>query len=125
MKFVDPQLSEDWATGPVDTRLKTVCNALDAWLQTAHGKEMIMTGLLRTPAEQAAIYPDNPTKSSPHLDRPCRAADFRRTHLTPEELVALVAYFSNQWGAAHKALLLVDDRGSEHPHLHIAVFKTA
>lgn len=123
MKFTSPELSEDWATGPIDVRLKTVCGDLDAWLQAAHGKEMVMTGLLRTPAEQALIYPNNPTKSSPHLDRPCRAADFRRTHLNAEDLVALIAYFSNQYGAAHKALLLVDDRGPAHPHLHCAVYK--
>lgn len=129
MKYKDDQIAEDYASGPVNPRLKTVCNECDAWLFTTYQKEMFMTGLIRTKAEQAAIYPDNPTKPSPHLitgDNPlCRAADFRRSHLTPEELVAFVGFFSNKWGAAHKALLLVDDRGPAHPHLHIAVYKNA
>lgn len=127
MKFKDDKIANDWEAGAVNPRLKTVCTETDAWLLATYQKEMFMTGLIRTPAEQALIYPDNPTKPSPHLitaDNPlCRAADFRRTHLTADELLGLVGFFSHKWGAAHKALLLVDDRGPAHPHLHIAVYK--
>lgn len=125
MKYADPRFEVQFYGDEVDPRLRAICLELDLWLTQKFNKEMLMTGLLRTPEEQAAIYPDNPTKPSPHLDRPCRAADFRRTHLEHGELITLVGYFAQHWGAHHSGLLLVDDRGPAHPHLHIAVYKMA
>ncbi len=116
--------------GPdLDGRVRAIALELDLWTSHNSKKAMFCTGILRTPEEQAAIYPANPTKPSPHLDRPCRAADFRRTQFTADELTDLVSYFARYWGKWHYketgnplAILLVDDRGAASPHLHLAVY---
>jgi len=122
MDFGDARHKQEFFSEELDARVRSIALELDLWITAKQKKAMFVTGVLRTAAEQAAIYPDNPTKPSPHTDRPCRAIDFRRTHFTPEETLALVGYFNFWWGRFKTALLLVDDRGPQHPHLHLAVY---
>lgn len=114
----------------LDGRVRAIALELDFWLTLKHKKQMFVTGVKREAAEQAAIYPDNPTKSSPHVitstNPLVRAVDFRRAHLVPAELITLVGYFNQNWGRFNLAsgnpyaILLVDDQGPTVPHLHLA-----
>ena len=129
MEFLSARQQQEFYGPDLDGRVRAIACELDLWSMWQYQKRMFCTAVLRTPAEQAAIYPNNPAKPSPHLDRPCRALDFRRIHFTAEELQALTAYFAHYWGRWHyketgnpAAILLVDDRGPASPHLHLACF---
>lgn len=129
MDFKSEREQREFFGAEFDGRVRAIATELDLWSIYNFKKSMLVTGVLRTPEEQAAIYPGNPTKPSPHLDRPCRAVDFRRIQFTAEELNHLVVYFSQNWGKWHYretgnplAIMLIDDRGATTPHLHIAVY---
>lgn len=129
MEFKSAREQHEFFGSELDGRVRAIALELDLWIIYNFKKAMFCTGVLRTTAEQAAIYPANPTKPSPHLDRPCRAIDFRRTQFTADELLVLTSYFSKNWGKWHYkesgnplAILLVDDRGAATPHLHLAVY---
>ena len=111
-----------------DPRLRAILAELDFFLQKKFGRELLITGVWRTEAEQQKLYPEffarlGRARPSPHLDRPCRAVDLRSRDLQADEIEALRNYFQNWWGDLPGAAFLINDRGGAFPHIHIQVGK--
>lgn len=102
----------------LDPRIRAIFLELDWRFGGDDG--LMITHIKRTPEEQQMFYPANPTKPSPHLDNPVRAIDIRNSDMDKETQLAIVNYF-NEWWPEH--VILLNDRGTGSPHIHIAVRK--
>lgn len=116
MKFKTNALATEFYGDLLDARLRALFLELDLQLSRKFNKEITLTHCLRTPEQQAAFYPKNPTKPSRHLDRPCRAVDFRNADLAPVEIEFLRTHTKLWWPGAD---FLVNDRGTASPHIHV------
>jgi len=116
MKFKTGVLAAEFHGDNLDARLRAVILELDLQVSRKFAKELTVTHVLRTPEEQAAFYPKNPTKPSHHLHRPARAVDLRNADLGSEVIAYLKVHIETWWPEFD---FLVNDRGVAVPHLHL------
>ncbi|HXF49621.1 MAG TPA: hypothetical protein VNL73_09405 [Verrucomicrobiae bacterium] len=112
----------------IDPRVRAVAVELDFFFQKKFGRELVVTSVGRTEVEQRELYPEffarvGRVRPSPHLDFPCRAVDIRSRDLSAEEVQALREYFATWWEELPGWVILVNDRGTASPHIHIQVGK--
>ncbi len=129
MQFKHEHLKQEFFhLDATDPRLRSVALELDFFFRQTFGRELLVTCVWRTEEEQKKLYPEfsarvGLVRPSPHLDRPCRAADFRSRDLSVSEIEALRNYFQSWWGNLPNYAFLVNDRGAAFPHIHVQVGK--
>jgi hypothetical protein len=94
--------------------LRTVLKELDVWLQSKDWPGITLTHVLRTPAEQKAIY-DGTEPFSWHMVG--AAVDFRNRVYNSKQLTAIIDWLIKRVGRKHWEILSHDVGRGNHFHL--------
>jgi hypothetical protein len=92
------------------------------WIYRRTGKRTVITALLRTDAEQRAIYPNEPDKESVH--QVGRGADLRTEGIPLDIIKELVDWVNATWkyyGSSNVKTALFHEVGNHGLHLHLQV----
>lgn len=116
-----------------DGRLRGFLYDCDFFWRRTFKRELFLTHVHRTEEEQKGFYPkffeeNGFVKPSGHLlgwhdkdgkaiNQRCRAGDARSKDVPQGQIDALQKYIAPTWGKAG-FLILQNDRGEAHPHLH-------
>jgi uncharacterized protein YcbK (DUF882 family) len=98
----------------IDLRLQAVLFELATWMGRTLSKGVIVTCLLRTPEENAAV---NGRPYSSHLDG--RAADIRTYLLSHPEIDKVIAHLNSVWGIEFLHTKYHDSGAGMHLHINI------
>ena len=116
MKYKITQLADELNSDQTDSRVRAIIKDVDDRCRRKFNYELTITEVLRNQVEEDKL---NPTvKLSPHVDRPCRAVDFRNSDMPVGVKEFLFNYIPHWWP---DAVLLWNDRGDASPHCHLAV----
>ena len=97
MKFKEKQMELDWETNKVSQKLKNIIVLGNEYALLELGKELTITDLIRTQAEQDFIYRNNPkykVKSWQSVHQAGRGADLRVRGFSPKEIEKLKSFFN-------------------------------
>lgn len=118
MKFDGDREEREFAD--LDPRAQAIALWLDHWLAAKGWPELTVTSVLRTPAEQVAIY--GYARPSPHVDG--RALDFRVRDYSPtqiQEIDRVVSEAFAQLAGGVMDVCLVHDVGAGlHGHVQVS-----
>ncbi|MEK7557488.1 MAG: hypothetical protein AAB538_05905 [Patescibacteria group bacterium] len=92
------------------------------WLYRKTGKRTVITDLLRTEAEERAIYPNEPDKRSVHQYG--RGADLKTNGVPPDVIKEWVDWINEAWryyGSSGLLTALYHEVGGGGLHLHIQI----
>jgi len=109
-------------TGVIHPALYVMALAAAHWYFRATGNPAVVTNILRSRQEQLEIYPDAPSRRSPHEFG--RALDFRTRELGPEAARRWEDWLNQAFsyrGRAESRTALVHETGGRGEHLHLQV----
>ncbi len=112
---------EFWNDKITDPRIRAITLELARYSKDHFGKEMVVTCVGRTPAEQIEIYgEDTPSAHKFNIEKGelCRAVDIRSTTYTQEELFKLKNYFAKWFDLGYLYSFLVHNIG-DGVHIHL------
>jgi len=125
LKFKTPAQREQWvAMGTKNPALVDLVIDVSEYITLMFGKETVLTSILRTPEEQAALYAASPTKvvNSPHLTY--EAVDLRSSLYTPEEIASICAYLNLTYRNANgKKVAIFHKIPGNVDHMHIQLYR--
>ena len=116
VKFKDDnaRLKDEFDT-KIDCRLQFILLNLATYVYERFKKQVVVTCLIRTGAENAATAGSNP--QSAHLRGD--AADIRSFIYSEEEIQEIIAYLKHHWGPMIHAIF--HNPGGNGPHIHINI----
>lgn len=117
---LEGRLSKEFSI--IDDRLKVVLYTMAAWVELrCPGTELTITCLIRSEAEQKAIYGDSPPPSA-HTDG--RAADIRSTSIPQGILEELLSYVKKTFVRDDLPVIFLEGKianASTGVHLHVQI----
>ena len=124
MKFKTGEIEAQWNSDKVNSRLKNIILLGVEYAQIELKKELTITDLIRTQAEQDEIYKDNERykiKPWPSVHQYGRGVDLRTRDFTQNEIDKLEAFFNTftyDANRPNKKTCLVHDVGKG-KHFHV------
>ncbi len=122
LDFKTGRQRDEWQSPRLHPALSVIVLAAARWHWLATAEPAVVTALLRTPAEQRAIYPARPGRRSPHEFG--RAADIRVTSLADGQDEAWARWLNDAFAYSGRSGLktaLVHQVGDRGRHLHLQV----
>ncbi len=122
LDFKTGRQRDEWRSPRLHPALGVIVLAAARWHWLSCGEPAVVTAVLRTPAEQRAIYPARPGRRSPHEFG--RAADVRVTALAQGQAEAWARWLNDSFAYSGRSGLktaLVHQVAGGGRHLHLQV----
>jgi uncharacterized protein YcbK (DUF882 family) len=110
MKMKEPARFYREFSFEIKPELRQILFLIDDYTRIAHGKEITITSLVRTPEENTNL---GGMQYSAHLFG--RAADIRSHNFSPAELQDIISYMNGRW----PDLYVIYHSALTGPHIHI------
>jgi hypothetical protein len=126
MRFKTQRIEDEWYSDQISEKLKSIMAILDQFTNMEFGKDIMLTDLMRTKAEQDEIYKDNPRykeRSWNSVHQYGRGADIRSRDFTQDQLNTIKNFlncFKYDKNRPNKNTCTIHDVGSG-MHVHTQV----